>query len=156
MTAIDLWTTSGWKYQVEKEIIWTPLNKIIVLQAFDGPYYSLQLDGTGIIKPGCCYNGADCFPDVSWMKFPSLMHDFYLWCIERGLIPENQNNVIDAELGDIIARQKIEGHDMTWFEEWLRYRRSRYIEKATKLAKSRKGDGKKIHKMKIEIEEIKK
>jgi len=87
------------------------------------------------------HNGADCFPDYSYMVFPSAVHDVGLWLIDWGIIPESNNNIVDQELRDCV---ELGNEPMPWWkggnnrtarkiEAWKIYR-------ATNLAKTKAGE----------------
>lgn len=58
-------------------------------------------------KEGCRWNHASCYPDYDWMAAPSFKHDALLWGVRYGAIAENQNDRIDAELGEEVRRENM-------------------------------------------------
>lgn len=144
---VDLYTSSGWKYQVERTVKWQLLNNFTILRAHETRYYKVSMSGLLTIKASCCYNGADCFPDTEWMRLPSLIHDVLLWLIAAGAIPESENDLVDRELADLVKFQE----PKTFREKYLRRIRAIYIFRATNLAQTRIGEIREIKHRKIKI-----
>lgn len=110
----------------------------------DGWYYVFQ-DDIGrwwlYLRKGFQHNGADCFPDYEFMIFPSAIHDVCLWLIDWGIIPEENNNLVDHELYHCIMHTFV---PMPWFKggnlKFARRYQARKIEIATHLARTKAGE----------------
>lgn len=122
-------------------------NDLGILEPFkqrDGWYYVFQ-DGAGhwwlYLRKGFRHNGADWFPDYDFMLFPSAIHDVCLWLIDWGIIPEENNDLVDRELYDCIIHTDV---PMPWFKggsnKWARRWEARRIKLATHLARTSAGE----------------
>lgn len=138
--------TDGWKYQTTEYFVWKLVNKFDIKEDYQNRYYGITKSGYYFKKPGCCWNGADLFPDFKWIMPGSGVHDGLLWLVAKGIIPESQNNLIDAELGEVI-KATLKGK--TKLVRFVIKARAWYVKIGTHLAFTRKGEAKTIHKIKI-------
>lgn len=128
------------KRQLTDDAVWYLHHSITILHDYDCPFYSINKAERKITaKAGCCWDGATMFPDFLWILEGSLWHDILHWLIAKGVIPEDENDLIDAELAHIIrvlggstARGRLSG--------FLLSVRAQYVRIATGLANEKKGN----------------
>jgi hypothetical protein len=127
------------KYLVAKDVSRVIGSGITILRDFDCEYYSIvKKTRVMTIKRGCVTDGATNFPDTDWILEGSFWHDVLHWLIAQGVIPENENDLIDKELAHII---RLEGGKKGggWLSKKLLKARSKYVELATHLSDEKKG-----------------
>lgn len=118
------------KYRVQKEWSWKLRSPITILENFNNDYHWATTDGFIGAHVGCGWDGATKFPDYDWIMEGSLGHDILHWLIADGIVPEDQNDLIDAELEQIIlARAPIPRIGGMWM---LKYH-ARKVRRATGL-----------------------
>lgn len=126
--------TKGWKYQLCDDIEIQLKTPITITKYFGNRYYQAYPAGKIRILGGCCWDGPTWFPDFEWMMKPSLIHDVLHWLIANGTIPEEQNDLIDEELGLWIQENK--GMPRLFkFRGW-------YVKTATHLCNQKAGEQK--------------
>ena len=106
----------------------------------DGWYELLQDDNGDWwlhLFPAFQWNGANLYPDYKFMMMPSAIHDTDHWLIMHGIIPEENNNLIDKELEDSIlfSKTKIPFKDGGWIPKKAR---ARIIRRATNTANEKR------------------
>jgi len=132
---------SGFKYQLENNWRWHLKEEFTIKRDFKNDYYGITRDGWLYAYKGCAWDGATLFPDFDWIMEGSLGHDILHWLIEKGIIPELENDLIDKELEHII---KVRGKVPRFGGKWLLNMRAWYVRKATNLVDQKYGVGKKI------------
>lgn len=95
--------TKGWAYRVEGGGFAYRLHeKYTVTKDYHCLYFSIVRDRWGdlwlIIRQSYCWDGATKFFDFPWIMAPSAIHDALHQAIHAGVIPENENDLIDSEL----------------------------------------------------------
>jgi hypothetical protein len=141
---VTLRWTAGWKYRVVDSVCWKLLGDFNPSGPYRTEYWQLfewKGDWYVMAKGGCCWDGPTWFPDVEWMMFPSLIHDILHWVIAAGVIPEDSNDKIDAELAGIV---RLQGGRMSGLRAW-------YIEKATNTVDQQKGETKEIFALELDL-----
>ena len=136
---------SGYKYQLESTVRWKLVNKFTIKKEFKSRYYSLRkIDGAWwlIIHAQAAWDGATMYPDCKWLMPASLIHDYLHHVIAKGIIPESQNDLIDAELAEVI---KVTHYKKSWFDKIMDRFRPWYVEKATNLVNEKVNPGKPVH-----------
>lgn len=96
---------SGIKYIVAEQWEWKLVGEFHPTRPFTGKWYELQERSDGwylIAKQGCGWDGATWFPDYKWIMQASLAHDILHWLIARGIIPEEENALIDDEMIEVL------------------------------------------------------
>lgn len=101
-------------------------------------YYTITTDNWLLLHRHYAWNGADCFPDFDWIKIPSAIHDALLQAIADGHLPESSrmNDQIDKELAVAIGSRSTSG----WLKRMGYAFRGTYVNRATNLANTHKGD----------------
>lgn len=131
----------GFKYQLEGSWRWKLQGDFTISQDFDNGFYWITQDGWLGAHRGCAWDGATWFPDFDWIMEGSLGHDILHWLIEKGIIPESQNDLIDQELENIINARatppKIGGRALLKL-------RAAYVRRATNAVSQKYGEGKPV------------
>tara|TARA_R110000772_G_scaffold217958_1_gene328554 strand:- start:548 stop:958 length:411 start_codon:yes stop_codon:yes gene_type:complete len=132
--------TKGWKYQLCDPVEIQLKTDIEITKYFGNGYYQAYSGGKIRILAGCCWDGPTWFPDFKWMMKPSLIHDVLHWLIAQGVIPESDNDKIDAELALWIKEGKGKDSKLFNFRAW-------YVRKATNMVNQKAGDIKKRYQL---------
>jgi len=124
---------AGIKYLVARQWEWKLKGDFHPKSTFWCSWYALSRRADGwylVAHEGCGWDGATWFPDFGWIMQASLGHDILHWLIARGIIPESENDLIDAELAAIVKERakapKIGGETLLRLRAW-------YAEKGTNL-----------------------
>jgi hypothetical protein len=120
---------------------------ITIRHAYENEFFSVDPETRVVTaKRWCAWDGATSFPDFKWILEGSLWHDILHWLIAKGVIPEEENDLIDKELAHIIkelggpsARGKI--------KEILLSFRARYVQLGTNTADEKVGSVIPIYKL---------
>lgn len=136
----------GYKYQLTAGWHWGLKHKFTIKSDYRNRYYWVSAKRNEIgAYIGCAWDGATWFPDTDWIMEGSLGHDILCWLIEKGIIPEEENDLIDKEL-EVIIQERAP------VPKWLQNRwglyllqfRAWYVRKGTHLANSRLGQSKPV------------
>lgn len=127
------------KYMLAEPATWKLRGNITIRHDYENEFFSVNAKTRVITaKRWCAWDGATKFPDFPWILEGSLWHDILHWLIARGVIPEEENNLIDEELAYII--RKLGGPKSRGaIKELLLKFRSGYVELATHLANEKVG-----------------
>jgi len=119
------------KYRVERAFYYQLQTPLVIKENFNNEFYGVDTSRLLWAHPGCQWDGATKFVDFKWIMTPSLVHDVLHWLIALGIIPENQNDLIDHELA-----LAIEGNGNRFMKRF----RAKYVETFTNLVDEKKGD----------------
>lgn len=125
----------GYKYQLVSDWEWALQHKFTIARDYSSQFYWVSKSGFIGARTGCAWDGASGgFPDFDWIMEASLGHDILHWLIADGVIPESENDLIDAELEAIIlARGNPRFKWFTRFRGW-------YVKTATHLVDQKRGE----------------
>lgn len=128
----------GYKYQLTSPWRWKLRGNFTIVSDYRNQYYWISKERREIgAYVGCAWDGASGFPDFDWIMEASLGHDILHWLIEKGIIPESENDQIDAELAEIIRER-----GRSRIPDWLLRFRAWYVQKATNLVDGKLGKSK--------------
>ena len=135
------------KYMLSEPSSWKLISDITITRPFENEFFAVDPDTRVLTaKRWCAWDGATKFPDFPWILEGSLWHDIMHWLIAEGVIPEEENNLIDEELGHIIRAlggPKGKGK----IKQLLLAFRSKYVELGTHLADEEVGGKIPIYKL---------
>lgn len=136
----------GYKYQLAAPWRWKLVGDFEIVSDYRNRYYWISKERREIgAYTGCAWDGATWFPDFNWIIEGSLGHDLLHWMIAKGIIPENQNDLIDRELQEIIqARAPLPKLLPKSVAVRLLKARAWYVRKGTNLVDQKLGDEKPV------------